>query len=240
MSAAELAFAHLNFNGLGRAEICWWSRLKLAMKLTPDIRNLIAAAILQEEESSLFRARLGSQLPRLQKRLILPESEPVTALIGFIEAYIESVPGSISLVTAVSKQRGFHRYVAPFLHIAEDYFIQPPGDINTDSGLEALLDEAFLAQRLLEEVNDYHIGHLGHPLLPVDMTQANIIVHHLLGEPLANRLENLVQYASSQLLTKEGIWKTPLEDTGSTKVWVLENTLSDTEHQIQLRTVPVI
>ena len=210
------------------------------MKLTPDIRDLIAAAILQEEESALFGARLGRQLPRLRKRLILPENEPVFALIGFIAAYIESVPGSISLVTAVSKKRGFHRYVAPFLHIAEDYFIQPPNDIDTDSGLEALLDEAFLAHRLLEEVNDYHIAHLGHPLLPVDMTQANIIVHHLLDEPLANRLENLVQYASSQLLAKAGIWKTPLKEVGSTKVWVLENTLSDTEHQIQLRTMPTM
>lgn len=210
------------------------------MKLTPDIRNLIAAAILQEEDSSLFRARLGRQLPRLQKRLILPESEPVTALLSFIAAYIESVPGSISLVTAVSKQLGFHRYVAPFLHIAEDYFIQPPSDIDTDSGLEALLDESFLAHRLLEEVNDYHITHLGHPLLPVDMTQANIIVHHLLGEPLANRLENLVQYASSQLLAKAGIWQTTQQETGSSRIWMLENMLSDTEHQIQLRTMPTM
>lgn len=205
------------------------------MKITPDIRNLIAAAILQEEESSLLRARLSRQLPRLHKRLILPESEPISALIGFIAAYIESVPGSISLVTAVSKQLGFHRYVAPFLHMAEDYFLRPPDDINTDSGLEALLDEAFLAHRLLEEVNDYHIRHLGHPLLPVDMTQANIIVHHLLGEPLANRLENLVQYASSQLLGRAGIWKSTLQEIGSTKVWMLDNMLSDTEHQIQLR-----
>ena len=210
------------------------------MKLTPDIRDLIAAAILQEEESELLGARLARQLPRLRKRLILPEVEPVSVLIGFIAGYIESVPGSISLVTAVSKKGGFHRYVAPFLHIAEDYFIQPPNDINTDSGLEALLDEAFLAHRLLEEVNDYHIAHLGHPLLPVDMTQANIIVHHLLGDPLANRLENLVQYASSQLLTKAGIWKAPLKEVGSTKIWMLENTLSDTEYQIQLRTMPTM
>ncbi len=188
----------------------------------------------------MLRARLGKQLPRLRKRLIFPESEPITALIGFIAAYIESVPGSISLATAVSKKQGFHRYVAPFLNLAEDYFIQPPRDIDTDSGLEALLDESFLAHRLLEEVNDYHIGHLGHPLLPVDMTQANIIVHHLLGEPLANRLESVVQYASAQLLAKEGVWKTPPQETGATRVWVLENTLSDMEQQIQLRTMPVM
>ncbi|MFT5709519.1 MAG: hypothetical protein ACI8QT_000205 [Halioglobus sp.] len=210
------------------------------MKRTPDIRKLIAAAILQEEESSLFGARLGRQLPRLRKRLILPESGPISALIGFVAAYIESVPGSITLVTAVSKQLGFYCYVAPFLHTAEDYFIQPPNDIDTDSGLEGLLDEAFVAHRLLEEVNDYHIARLGHPLLPLDMTHSNIIVHHLLGEPLANRLENLVQDASSQLLPKAGLWKTTLQEIGSTRVWVFKNRLSDPEQQIQLRTTPTM
>jgi len=210
------------------------------MKTTPDIRSSIAAAILQERENKLFRQLLGRQLPRLQNKLILPDDDPVSALIGFTSAYIESVPGSISLVTAVSKQQGFHRYVAPFLHIAEDFFIQPPADIATGNDLEALLDEAFLAHRLLEEVNDYHIGHLGHALLPVDMTQANIIVHHLLGEPLATRLENLVQYASSQLLDKAGAWRKPLEQIGTTRVWQIESMLRNTEHQVRLRVIPVM
>jgi len=210
------------------------------MKLTPDIRDLITAAILQEKESSLLRARLGRQLPRLRKRLILPKSEPISALIGFVSAYIKSVPGSINLVAAVSKQLGFHNYVAPVLRLAEDYFIQPPYSINTDPGLEALLDEAFLAHRLLEEVNDYHIEHLGHSLLPVDMTQANIIVHHILSEPLANRLENLVQYASSHLLSKKGTWASTVQDIGSTRMWVFENMLGNTEPQILLRTMPTL
>ena len=55
---------------------------------------------------------------------------------------------------------GFYDYAAPFLDTAEDYFLNPPQHLPADGGLEALLDEAFLAHRLLEEVNDHHIRHL--------------------------------------------------------------------------------
>ncbi|HEY6130583.1 MAG TPA: hypothetical protein VIV27_01125, partial [Halioglobus sp.] len=71
----------------------------------------------------------------------------------------------------------------------------------------ALLDEAFLAHRLLEEVNDRHIRHLQRPLLLLDMTEANIIVHHLLGDAFANRLEQLVQFTAAQLLHLEHLWE---------------------------------
>ena len=76
-----------------------------------------------------------------------------------------------------------------------------------DGGLEALLDEAFLAHRLLEEVNDHHIRHLQRPLLPLDMTEANLIVHYLLGDEFATRLEHLVQFTASQLLEREYVWE---------------------------------
>ncbi len=82
-----------------------------------------------------------------------------------------------------------------------------PDDLPQDGGLEALLDEAFLAHRLLEEVNDHHIRHLQRPLLPLDMTEANIIVHHLLGDEFATRLEQLVQFTAAQLLHREHVWE---------------------------------
>ena len=90
--------------------------------------------------------------------------------------------------------------------MAEDYFLHPPEDLPADGGLEALLDEAFLAHRLLEEVNDHHIRHLQRPLLPLDMTEANIIVHHLLGDDLANALDQLVHETAAQLLEREHVW----------------------------------
>ena len=174
--------------------------------VSPGIRETIGAALRRESETNQLSLRLEQQLPQLRSKLILPEQQPVDALMAFIIDYVKSVPGCLRLVTAVSKQLGFYDYAAPFLHLAEDYFLQPPDELPADGGLEALLDEAFLAHRLLEEVNDHHIRHMQRPLLPVDMTEANIIVHHLLGDEFATHLEQLVQFTAGQLLGREHVW----------------------------------
>ncbi len=155
---------------------------------TAGIRETITAALAHEQEKGAFHGLLTERLPALHEKLVLPVDKPLAALMAFVVNYIESVPGSLNLVTAISKQQGFHDYAAPFLHMAEDYFLQPPDVLSDDEGLEAVLDEAFLAHRLLEEVNDHHIRHLQRPLLPLDMTEANLVVHYLLGTnwPLAS------------------------------------------------------
>ena len=170
------------------------------------IREKISAAVQAEAESGQLSRRLEQELPKLSHKLVLPETEPVAGLLQFITDYVESVPGCILLVSAVSKHMGFYDYAAPFLEMAEDYFMHPPADLPTDGGLEALLDEAFLAHRLLEEVNDHHIRHLQRPLLPIDMTEANVIVHHLLGDDLANQLAERVHQTASKLLEREYVW----------------------------------
>lgn len=173
---------------------------------TPDIRKTIDDAIRQEAASGRLRSQITNKLTQLNDKLVLPTRDPVAALMTFITGYIESVPNSISLVTSVSKKLGFFGYAAPLLHLAEDYFLQPPEVIADQRGLGGLLDEAFLAHRLLEEVNDHHVRHLQRPLLPIDMTEANIIVHHLIGDALASRLEDLVQFTAAQLLAREISW----------------------------------
>jgi len=170
------------------------------------IRDKISAAVKAEAGTGQLGRRLQQQLPQLRSKLVLPEKEPVAGLLQFITDYIESVPGCILLVTAVSKHMGFYDYAAPFLEMAEDYFLHPPQDLPVDDGLECLLDEAFLAHRLLEEVNDHHIRHLQRPLLPVDMTEANVIVHHLLGDDLANELDRKVHDTATLLLEREYVW----------------------------------
>ncbi|MCB1676647.1 MAG: hypothetical protein KDI01_10170 [Halioglobus sp.] len=185
---------------------------------TPAIRETIAAAVRAERETGKLSLLLKHQLPRLHQKLVLPERAPVAALMQFITDYIESVPGCLSLVNAVSKRLGFYDYAAPFLHLAQDYFLQPPEILAHDGALESLLDEAFLAHRLLEEVNDHHIRHLHHPLLPLDMTEANIIVHHLLGDEFASQLEELIQSTAQQLLNREHAWDVARNMPGMTAV----------------------
>lgn len=205
---------------------------------TAGIRKTINTALLREQQTGELRQRLTQLLPHLEKKLELPDNDPTQALMTFIVRYVESVPGSLNLVAAVSKQLGFHDYAAPFLYMAEDYFLQPPDIVPGDEGLEALLDEAFLAHRLLEEVNDHHIRHLQRPLLPLDMTEANLIVHHLLGDELATRLEHLVQFTASHLLAREHVWERVKELPGAETVAIAPLTskaLTGSKQQIRLR-----
>ena len=171
------------------------------------IGEIIDAALGEESETHHLRKRLERKLPLLQQKLLLPKEEPALALMAFITGYVRSVPSCLRLVTAISKRFGFFDYAAPFLHLAEDSFLQPRGELPQDGGLDAVLNEAFLAHRLLEEVNDHHIKHLQHPLLPLDRTEANIIVHHLLGDEFATQLEELVQFTASGLLHREHVWE---------------------------------
>jgi hypothetical protein len=202
------------------------------------IREIISAALRKERETGQLRGRLEVQLPQLRESLVLPEENPVAALMAFVSDYVESVPGCLALVTAISKRLGFHDYAAPFLHMAEDYFLQPPEELPRDGGLEALLDEAFLAHRLLEEVNDHHIRHLQRPLLPLDMTEANTIVHHLLGDAFATRLEQLVQFTAAQLLEREHVWEKVRSLPGTEAAMqplVSSKNLAGSPRQIRLR-----
>ena len=74
---------------------------------------------------------------------------------------------------------------------------------NTVNRVDALLDEAYLAHRLVEEVNDRYITHLGQPLIPLDTTVANVIAHQLIGEPFANQLDEAVHHAVDELLDEQ-------------------------------------
>lgn len=174
---------------------------------TDQIRAIIAAAKLHEQKTGELQGHFQTQLEQLRERLLLPETEAATHLLHFVEKYIDYVPVFIDSVSKICRETGKNRYVSPFLHIAEDYFLTPPTELEQIRGLQGLMDAAFLAQRLIEEVNDRHIQHQRTPLVPIDMTRANIIVHHLIGDRLANRLDGLVEHTVYRLVDREHLFE---------------------------------
>ena len=144
---------------------------------TDSIRSIIAAAIEQEVQLGTLESEFLQRLPELGSYLQLPPQSPAKALVAFVVRYIEYVPDFIETVSRRGAELDLSTSVNPFLHMAEDFFLAPPEDLGENSGLKALMDEAFLAQRLIEELNDRHIQLKRTQLMPVDMTRANIIVH---------------------------------------------------------------
>lgn len=175
-----------------------------------SIRTIIAQAKKQEYKSQHLTKMLHDSIPGLHNSIKLPSRNAVNALLDFVILYIEHVPDFIEAITVMTREAGVYEYSKTFLNIAQEYFLHPPEIITEHKGLDALMDEAYLAHRLMEEVNDRVISYCGAPLIPMDMTKANLVIHHLIGEPFANELDLAVQYTVEVLVDKENVFKESL------------------------------
>ena len=122
-------------------------------------------------------------MPRLHESIRADGNQPAVQLVDFVGRYIRHIPDFVEYVAITAERAGVAAYVKPFLNLAEDYFLSPPELVQGSPDLLALLDEAYLAHRLIDEVNDRHIKHAKAMLLPIDMTRSNLIVHAIIGEP---------------------------------------------------------
>lgn len=173
------------------------------------IRETIRKAKAQPDYAANLRALIQKQIPSLHASIQLPDNNPDEALLDFVIRYIEHVPNFVDALRGLTKEAGIYDYAKIFLDIAEEFFIQPPDIMAEHTGLDALMDEAYLAHRLIEEVNDRVIAHSGVPLAPMDMTRANLIVHQLIGEPFANDLDFVVHYSTELHMEKENAMDNP-------------------------------
>ncbi|MBB6340757.1 hypothetical protein HNP49_000907 [Pseudomonas fluvialis] len=169
---------------------------------TAALRSLIQHAHQHEAANGLLRQQLEAQLERLHPAIQLPDVDALTVMARFVAAYIDQVPEMLEAAASVAEEAGIHEQILPVLKVAETFFIQPPALLEGHQGLNALLDEAYLAHRLVEEVNDRYISHLGQVLIPLDTTMANLIAHQLIGEPFANQLDEAVHHAVDGLLNE--------------------------------------
>lgn len=167
---------------------------------TAAIRQLIAQAREHETASQALSQTLQARFAGLHPAIRLPDEDAPGVLTGFVIAYIEEVPDVLDAAAEVAREAGIEEAIKPVLKIAEQFFLQPPALMAGHEGLDGLLDEAYLAHRLVEEVNDRYIVHFGQPLIPLDTTRANLIAHQLIGEPFANQLDEAVHHALTGML----------------------------------------
>ena len=175
-----------------------------------DIRNIVDRTVQQEKDAGQLEKYLRGNLEQLHQAINLPPGNSVATLVGFVVRYIEHVPNFLEAMYKLSQEAGIENDTQVFITITLDFFLNPPENLSEQSGLMALMDEAYLAHRLMEEVNDRFIGRCGIPLVPMDMTRSNLIVHHLIGEPFANNLDEVVHFSVEQLMDKQKIFDNPL------------------------------
>lgn len=167
------------------------------------VRDQITRAHQHEAETGQLKQQLALQLPHLHPSIQLPETDAQEGLARFVAAYIDQVPELLEAANDVAREAGIESQIKPVLKIAEQYFLQPPEVMNGHVGLDCLLDEAYLAHRLVEEVNDLYIKHFNQPLIPLDTTVANVIAHQLIGETFANQLDEVVHHSVDEMLNDQ-------------------------------------
>ncbi len=163
------------------------------------IRESIDHAIEHEAKSHSLRIYVATQIPKLHHAIGLPDSDSPEALIGFLNRYIEHVPDFLDALIDIAQSAGIYPFIEKLIHVAQSYFKHPPDLVGDHQGLLALVDEAYLAHRLMEEVNDRVLMLCGIPLIPMDMSFSNIIVHALLGDEFANQLDIAVHFSMESL-----------------------------------------
>lgn len=173
------------------------------MMNTEALQQLIQKSVAEEQQTGELHQLLQQRLETVERIVQLPEIEALERLYEFVIRYIQQVPQMLEDLHQGAVEAGLLNYVSPILEVVEGFFMAPPKELNSDSGLVALMDEAFLAHRLFEEVNDTYIMRVGQPMIPFDMTMSNVIVHSLIGEPYANDLEQIVMVATKGIFGEE-------------------------------------
>lgn len=167
---------------------------------TAAVRELIQQAYAADARNGHLARLIQAQIDSLHPSIALASDDAIGVLTRFVHAYIEQVPEFLDAAASVARNAGIEERIQPVLGVAEQFFLTPPSVLQGHDGLDALLDEAYLAHRLVEEVNDRYIAHFGQPLIPLDTTVANLVAHQLIGEPFANQLDEAVHHAVESML----------------------------------------
>lgn len=172
---------------------------------TNKIREIIRGVRAEPGQLARLRSLVKESIPRLHDAIQLPARNGDAALADFVFRYIEHVPNFIDALRGLTREAGIYNYASIFLLQAEDFLLHPPDIVASRPGIDSLLHEAYLAHRLIEEVNDRVVARCGIPLAPMDMTRANLIIHQLIGEPFANDLDFVVLYSTESHMDKEAL-----------------------------------
>ena len=144
-----------------------------------------------KKEKRSLKDYIDRHMDTLHKALTIHSQTPDIAIFEFIVSYIESAPEYIEAIDTLAVESGTLSYVKPFTNLALMFFIKPPEPLLVYQGLQRLLYQAYLSNRLIEELND-RVASFGHPLSPLDISIDNIVCHALIGDELANQMDHLV------------------------------------------------
>jgi hypothetical protein len=157
----------------------------------------------QHEQRTRELASLLAARQDLTRRIDFANGQhPLAMLIDFITRFVERTPKLLDDLNQRVLPDPVSEIADQLIHTCTELFIAPPPLLNGKHGLNGAMCRAFLCQRLFEDINDTCTVRLGNPLLMLDITRSNLWIHHLIGEPYAALLEELIYLLSSRLIER--------------------------------------
>lgn len=167
---------------------------------TDLVRQTIRRAHQNERQTGHLDRLIACRLPDIHRSINLKGHNPQKVLKDFVFTYVDRAPDFMDAAVDIAYKVGLEKHVTPVMKIAEAFFLSPPEQIQKQEGFDALLNESYLAHRLVEEVNDHYILHIGKALIPFNTMTANLIAHQLIGETFANKLDAIVHHTMAHFM----------------------------------------
>jgi hypothetical protein len=155
---------------------------------------------LSGQTSEFLIAYLNERVKHLHHSINLRENDGTAALASFIERYVELVPDFVRAFEDFLSMADIGGEIARQVVTAKEFLDAPVEVVSDEENLETHVYQAYLAHRLLEELNDVLNASYHCPVIPVDMTRSNLIVHHIIGEPFANQIDGAIQLLNDKLV----------------------------------------
>ena len=154
---------------------------------------------LSRQASEFLSRFLRQRFNHLHRSIVVPDQNGPESLALFIERYVDQAADIVATLNNVINSIGISGEMAYQVAMAQQFLDIPPTIVSREQGLESQMYQAYLACRLAEELNDVVHTHCSSPVISVDLTKSNVIVHHIIGEPFANQLDTTIQSLSARL-----------------------------------------
>lgn len=170
-----------------------------------SLRKTIADAKRLECLTGTFELFLRVKSAQLHRAIQISHRSSSDVLVDFALNYIDQTVTLIESIQQRVRQLGLEEAIAPALQTALAFFRAPPlpsRDFTpgNEPKLYQLMEQAYLAQRLLEEVSDLCALWRNSRLSSFENTRDGLIIHQLIGESRANQLDTIASRLAQEQL----------------------------------------
>ncbi|NJK31661.1 MAG: hypothetical protein HC927_04165 [Deltaproteobacteria bacterium] len=120
------------------------------------------------------------------------DAEELSQALELFELYVRSVPELLAAASTSAAGTVVEAVMEKVMEAAITYWDEPDDLVPDELGVLGLLDDAYFSLQLLERVSDRLLEESGQRLIADDLSPLHVVVRDIIGEHLAEVLDDLV------------------------------------------------